>query len=60
MVPIAQSELLADALEAGGVPTTFKVIAGLGHGFPVGRPDVGPVTLDFFRRTLHPTPLPRP
>ena len=60
VVPIAQSELLADALQAGGVPTTFRVIAGLGHGFPVGRADVGPVTVDFFRRTLHPTPLTHP
>ncbi len=57
-VPLAQSQLLADALTAGGVPTTFKVIAGLGHGFPTGRSDIGPVTLDFFQRTLHPTPTP--
>jgi acetyl esterase/lipase len=51
-VPIAQSRLLADALVHGGVPTTFRVVVGLGHGFPTGRADVGPVTLNFFERTL--------
>ena len=51
-VPVAQSQLLADALVHGGVPTTFRVVVGLGHGFPTGREDVGPVTLDFFERTL--------
>ena len=51
-VPIAQSRLLADALVHGGVPTTFRVVVGLGHGFPTGREDIGPVTLNFFERTL--------
>ena len=57
-VPLAQSQILADALTHGGVPTTFKIVAGLGHGFPLGRRDVGPVTLDFFQRTLHPAAVP--
>ncbi len=51
-VPLAQSQLLADALVHGGVSTTFRVVVGLGHGFPLGRTDTGPVTLDFFRREL--------
>ena len=59
-VPVGQSRILADALKTGGVPTTFRVVVGLGHGFPAGRSDVGPVTLDFFQRTLHPPATTRP
>ena len=51
-VPVAQSKLLVDALKALGVPATFRLVPGLGHGFPLARHDVGPVTLDFFQRTL--------
>ena len=51
-VPLGQSQLLADALVHGGVPTTFRVVVGLGHGFPLERADVGPITLEFFERQL--------
>ncbi len=52
VVPVEQSRLLADALTADGVPVTFRVVPGLGHGFPFARADVGPVTLAFFQRQL--------
>ena len=56
-VPVAQSRLLDDALKAAGVPETFRVVAGLGHGFPFARADVGPVTLAFLKEQLRPTPV---
>jgi acetyl esterase/lipase len=59
-VPLAQSRLLADALVHDGVPTTFRVVAGLGHGFPVGRADTGAVTLAFFQRELGAGAVKRP
>jgi acetyl esterase/lipase len=34
LVPIAQSQSLADALKAAGVDVTFQTIAGAGHGGP--------------------------
>jgi len=33
IVPLHQSEILADALRAAGVPVTFLTVAGAGHGF---------------------------
>lgn len=33
IVPLRQSEILADALRAAGVPVTFLTVAGAGHGF---------------------------
>lgn len=33
IVPISESELLADALQAAGVPVVFERITGAGHGF---------------------------
>jgi acetyl esterase/lipase len=53
-VPLAQSRLLADALTKAGGTVTLRVVPGLGHGFPLSRSDVGPVTLQFFQRTLGP------
>ena len=53
-VPLGQSQLLADALVQAGASATFRVVTGLGHGFPFGRDDVGPVTLAFFRAQLRP------
>ena len=53
-VPIGQSQLLADALKAAGGSATFRIIDGLGHGFPMSRSDVGPVTMAFFEQQLKP------
>jgi acetyl esterase/lipase len=36
LVPIAQSELMEAALKKAGVPVTFEIVKGAGHGF--GRP----------------------
>ncbi len=33
IVPLRQSEILADALRAAGVPVTFLTVVGAGHGF---------------------------
>ena len=54
-VPLGQSQMLADALARAGVSATFHVLTGLGHGFPMARDDVGPVTLAFFTAQLKST-----
>lgn len=33
LVPYQQSEMLRDALQKAGVPVTFKIVKGAGHGF---------------------------
>jgi len=53
VVPLAQSQLLADALQKAGVRVTFRVVPGAGHGGPEFRE---PEELDrlfvFFLRNL--------
>jgi len=53
LVPLHQSQLLADALRAAGVPVQLEVIRGAGHGF--GGPAVRDRVRAFFRARLqHP------
>lgn len=35
-VPISQSQMLVEALEAGGVPVTYIPVVSMGHGLPYG------------------------
>ena len=62
LVPVAQSQILADALKAAGVECHLEVLAGAGHGTGFNRPDVPKMVADFFDKHLNPgaTPLPAP
>jgi len=54
LVPIHQSQLLAEALEKAGVPHRFHRVEGAGHGF--GRNEkVNQMVDDFFDRILKPS-----
>ena len=55
-VPLGQSQRLADALAAAGVPHTFTVVRGGGHGPGFDAPAVRAAVVEFFRRTL-PRPI---
>lgn len=50
MVPLHQSELLASALKHAGVPVTFYIVKGAGHGFHDATADK--MMLDFFARMV--------
>jgi len=50
LVPYQQSELLRDALQKAGVPVTFEIIKGAGHGF--GGREIDQKVTEFFRRHL--------
>ena len=50
LVPLNQSELLYQALKQAGVPVTFQVIAGAGHGFDEAQ--FLPVVRSFFEQEL--------
>ncbi|MDB5290677.1 MAG: hypothetical protein JWL69_1918 [Phycisphaerales bacterium] len=50
LVPLAQSELLRDALEKAGVPVKLDVLKGAGHGF--GSPEIFQTVEDFFNKNL--------
>lgn len=52
LVPYQQSELLRDALQKAGVPVTFKIIEGAGHGF--GGADIDRQVAAFFDEHLKP------
>jgi len=52
LVPLNQSELLADALKKAGVEVTFHVVKGAGHGF--GGRENFELVRNFFARHLHP------
>lgn len=52
LVPYQQSELLHEALKQSGVPVTFKIIEGAGHGF--GGREVDALVAGFFGRQLKP------
>ena len=51
-VPIGQSRRLADALAAAGVPTTFTVVPGGGHGPGFDAPAIQAAIVAFFQRAL--------
>ncbi|MDB5300286.1 MAG: hypothetical protein JWO87_1949 [Phycisphaerales bacterium] len=50
LVPLAQSELLRDALEKSGAPVKLEVIKGAGHGF--GSPEIFRTVDEFFDKNL--------
>ncbi len=50
LVPFNQSELLDAALRKAGVPVTFHVVQGAGHGFQ--DPKLDRLVLEFFNRHL--------
>lgn len=54
-VPLTQSERLFDILSGAGVPATYVVVEGAGHGF-AGSSDTGlnRIVDDFFDRVLRP------
>ena len=52
LVPYQQSELLRDALQKVGVPVTFKIIEGAGHGF--GGAEIDRQVAAFFAEQLKP------
>ncbi len=54
-VPLEQSEKLAAALKAAGVPVTLEVIKGGGHGGPAfNTPELRQSVLAFFEKWLRP------
>ena len=53
LVPLAQSEQLAKALEKAGVEVKLHVVQGAGHGFP-GHPELLPMIKAFFDKHLKP------
>ena len=57
LVPINQSEILADALRKAGVEVTYKVVEGAGHGF--SGPEITARVREFFAKHLRPTPPPQ-
>lgn len=68
LVPLAQSQVFADALTKAGVPNQLLVIHNGGHGFPAlpgmqidpGWPVINQTVLDFFAKYLGATPTPSP
>lgn len=54
VVPLASSERLYAALDAGGVDATLVVVQGVGHDFEqmTSVPEVNQALIDFFTRTL--------
>jgi acetyl esterase/lipase len=52
LVPIAQSELMEAALKKAGVPVTFEVVKGAGHGFGRPKPDMMARIKAFFDANL--------
>ncbi|MBJ3783604.1 alpha/beta hydrolase [Devosia sediminis] len=54
VVPLASSERLYAALEAGGVDATLVTVQGVGHDFEqmTSVPEVNQALIDFFTRTL--------
>ncbi len=52
LVPIAHSQLLADALKNANVPVEFQTIKGAGHDTGFDRPSIALDVLHFFNTTL--------
>ncbi|KKL79296.1 hypothetical protein LCGC14_2016240, partial [marine sediment metagenome] len=50
LVPLAQSQLLHDALTKAGVKSTFKIVKGGGHGF--AGPEIDKTVREFFDKHL--------
>ncbi len=50
LVPVAQSEILRDALQKAGVDVNLKIIPGAGHGF--GGPEISRAVFEFFEKNL--------
>jgi acetyl esterase/lipase len=55
LVPLAQSEILRDALQKAGVEAKLEVIHGAGHGF--GNHEIFKTVQDFFDAHLKPAPV---
>jgi acetyl esterase/lipase len=58
LVPLAQSQILADALQAAGVECHLEVLAGAGHGNGFAKPQVLKMVADFFDKHLNPSATP--
>ena len=52
LVPVAQSEILADALKAVGVEVHLEVMAGAGHGNGFDKPSLRGMMFEFFDKHL--------
>ena len=52
LVPVGQSQLLADALKAAGVDCDFQIIKGAGHGTGFGTPEIRSTIVQFFDKQL--------
>jgi acetyl esterase/lipase len=52
VVPVAQSQILDDALTAAGVQVDFQIVAGAGHGNGFNTPKINKTVADFFDKTL--------
>lgn len=53
-VPLAQSQLLDDALVAAGAKVDFQIIPGAGHGTGFYSATIGKTVFDFFENELKP------
>ena len=54
LVPVAQSQLLADALKSAGVECRLEILAGAGHGDGFNKPEVLKTVAEFFDKHLNP------
>ncbi len=52
IVPLGQSEILAEALKQNGVDVQFEVLEGAGHGNGFDRPSILPLMVQFMDRHL--------
>jgi dipeptidyl aminopeptidase/acylaminoacyl peptidase len=58
LVPLAQSQILADALTAAGIECHLEVIKGAGHGNGFNKPEILKMIVDFFDKHLNPNAPP--
>jgi len=58
LVPLAQSQILANALKKAGVECEMQVLEGAGHGNGFGKPEVLKAVADFFDKHLNPNAIP--
>ena len=52
VVPLGQSEILAEALKKNDVDVTFEVLEGAGHGNGFDRPTILPLMMQFMDKHL--------
>ena len=52
LVPLAQSEILVEALNTAGVENHLEVLKGAGHGNGFGKPEVSMMIIAFFEKHL--------